>query len=287
MKSTASFLTSLLFGLLGAVQQLSAQTAEKSMENCNASADILTVASFNVNYRNRDFQRIEQAIVRSGADCVALQETPEGLEGHLKKSLHDRYPYQVAVGRRRASRSDRLTLLSRFPFKQNESLQSPVKWFDAQRAVVAWNRYDVQILNLHLAPVHVGSHRSPGENIRAFWQSRMVHLKEVQVFASQLDPNLPTVICGDFNSLPTDPTIRYLLQQGFQDSFRTCFDHPEQNPTWQYQANPLAPTARIDYLLYSSSFRVSDCLIDKATGSDHFLIATTLEWATENATVDP
>eukprot|EP01102_Stenamoeba_stenopodia_P010070 TRINITY_DN2993_c0_g1_i1.p1 TRINITY_DN2993_c0_g1~~TRINITY_DN2993_c0_g1_i1.p1 ORF type:complete len:351 (-),score=64.11 TRINITY_DN2993_c0_g1_i1:121-1119(-) len=79
--------------------------------------------------------------------------------------------------------------------------------------------------------------------------------EQIPAFINSLDPQLPTILTGDFNSIPSSPAIQFLINASsipsspvtFVDMWAKC-STPAGQPGYTF--NSSMPTERIDYHLY-------------------------------------
>lgn len=81
----------------------------------------------------------------------------------------------------------------------------------------------------------------------------------------------PTIISGDFNSVPTSYTYN-IVKGDFQDAFLS------KGFGLGRSYNSISPTLRIDYVLTSRSFKVSQFYCPKINLSDHYPVITDVSW---------
>ena len=79
-----------------------------------------------------------------------------------------------------------------------------------------------------------------------------------------------TVAAGDFNAVPGSTPMRPIFGAGLGDAIETAGLSPG------YTAPSVAPTVRIDYVLYSADLEASDVRIHPTLASDHFAVAATI-----------
>jgi len=92
--------------------------------------------------------------------------------------------------------------------------------------------------------------------------------------------NLPVIITGDFNAGEDNAAIKYILSNGFTDSYRKLY--PEEKAVNTYHAfKGGAIGDKIDYIFYSGNLKVFDAAIirrnkDGRYPSDHFPVNAVL-----------
>jgi endonuclease/exonuclease/phosphatase family metal-dependent hydrolase len=81
----------------------------------------------------------------------------------------------------------------------------------------------------------------------------------------------PIILCGDFNSTPTNYSY-HILSQGLQDAFI------QKGSGIGVTYDGKSPTIRIDYILPSKQFTVKQYYSPKLKLSDHFPVVTDIKW---------
>lgn len=245
------------------------------------AADTFVVATYNINWGNRQVAQILGAIRESGADIVALQETTPQLESRLKEAAKQEYPYSAFAGSDDASyHADRFGFLSKFPIK-TRFIRREHGLFGAFLATATVHSTVLQIANVHLDPPEVGAARV-GAMIRSFVKGEQTRGREIKGIVSHLTAGVPTIIAGDFNSIAGFSAPRHLIGLGYVDSVASVTNNAAAHPTWTGEVNDVVLSLRIDYVFHDKSF------VTVRTGtvynkfSDHSLVFSELRFQKES-----
>ena len=125
-------------------------------------------------------------------------------------------------------------------------------------------------------------------NVHLDHRGQQARLEAARLVASRIaerrQPD-PVVLLGDFNTGPTSPPIRALLDDarvGLRDAWRIRHANGEEQPTFNGWADACSGD-RIDFILTSSTLNVESCEIDdsKPSGrwpSDHAAVRAVIRW---------
>jgi endonuclease/exonuclease/phosphatase family metal-dependent hydrolase len=243
----------------------------------------LRVATYNIRSGNGDLAGTAAAIRALRADVVALQEVDvhwasrsdyadQATELGQRLGMRVRFaPIYIlpdssvasARGSGRPPREFGVALLSRFPIvsfandtitRLSTQVQNPVPTpmpglLDAV--------LDVHGVRVHVLNTHLDYRRDPA--------ARAAQVREM---LTHVDTAAPTLVFGDMNAPPTAPELQPLLAS-LHD---VLHGRPDE---LTYPAD--APTARDDYILTSSHFRVRDARVPVTQASDHRPVVASLE----------
>lgn len=249
----------------------------------------MIVYSWNMLYRNTEFERAFELISHADFDIFCLQEVPEAFLKRLQT-----LPYHIAsridVERLLPAGNTRnyIVILSKHPIVSQGEILFPDYWqllplrtrifvrlmpdkffsrirnrgglfVDISRAGLT-----MRIFNLHLILAQPA------------WR-----MKEFEVAMMQRDPSKPTIVCGDFNTLqqPHITPLNWLLGGTVRDVLlykreRTTIEkrfveHELVNPLYGGITHPLSQS-QLDHILVSRSFVVKNTeIIPDRLGSDH------------------
>jgi len=98
----------------------------------------------------------------------------------------------------------------------------------------------------------------------------LVQVREISAFATRFGRDRPTVVAGDLNIEPGDPSMDAFADAGYGDAlaaFRPVPTFPADRPTKQ-----------IDHVLVRGGLTASDPSVGTTTASDHAPLAVTLTW---------
>jgi len=133
-----------------------------------------------------------------------------------------------------------------------------------------------------------------------FWDNKKeeIQIKEIQLFLESLQKfnpnNFPTIICGDFNSYPTQSIYRIMNLNKFQSAYQNYKNTGQHPPFTSYKS--FASAKCIDYIFYKTdttprvipthvldlqeqqfSEKVETFIPNSAHPSDHLPIMATFE----------
>lgn len=197
----------------------------------------LWVKTYNLNYGLVGDPSTTQAIGAGEPDVVLLQETTPGWEAAIRRAYAASYPHLAFIEGQGAGGQG---LLSRYPVLHQEALPSPIGWFPGWLLVLDTPSGPLQVLSLHLEPPYA---ERGGFLVGAFTTDDD-RLEELDVYLSFLDPELPTLVLGDFNE-QRGPSLSLLEDQGFADALPSGVD------TWRWPLAGLELNAALDHVFHS------------------------------------
>jgi endonuclease/exonuclease/phosphatase (EEP) superfamily protein YafD len=220
----------------------------------------VSVMTFNVNFALAEDQATVDAVVNTaaGADVVFLQETTPAWEDALRPRLSESHPHIVF---RHHPGAGGLAVLSRFPLKAFELLPEE-NWFPAARVVLDTGVGPLQVLSVHLRPAISNG----GSAVRGYFTTPPVRRREIETFAAALDPDIPTLVVGDFNEHEGGQALRWLRGQGMRSAL------PEFSPyaqTWRWQASVIRLSGRYDHIVYDPRLEPLNVQVKRTGRSDH------------------
>ncbi len=220
----------------------------------------LTIATYNI-YADRpgDPSTLE-AIQSLGADVVLLQEVSREWVPSLREVLADTHPHVGFWTYRQ--RWGGLAILSKHPFESPQLLSVEAGPFPAWRGVVVSPIGRIQVLNVHLFPP-IRLYRRLGW-LRAYRVGQERHVEELQELYKHLDPDLPTVIAGDFNEDVRGDGMAWLRERGFSPAI------DEMRATWRWQASFGELRWQLDHIVYRGPLQVAEARVIEAGSSDHW-----------------
>lgn len=219
----------------------------------------LRVVTFNVNVMG-DPGRVIRFLSDVRADLVCLQETHTSWENVIRRQLSADYPHMHF---HHAGGCGGIAVLSRYPLKEPRVMLSEKAWFPAMYVKAATTLGGVGILNVHLRPPLSERGRF---SLGAMWSTPGVHAEEIETYLSQIDPNLPTVIAGDFNEHDKGKACRRLERDGYVNALR-LFDR--KSPTWRWPLLGLELTNRYDHIFASPPLECTGAMVFDLAASDH------------------
>lgn len=242
-----------------------------------SSGQSVRVATFNVNYGNRLGDQVLDAITKSKADILCLQETTAQSEQFLRKHLAATYPEFHSVGHQSHYYAERFVFASRMKPRDVVFVPPEDGLFGFYCATFACGGTDIRVINVHLTPFGVPREATILEGMAALAATESKHAGEIAGILKTVDVDLPTIVAGDFNSLSSFHAPTALVESGFIDSFAFIHADADKHPTWHWPARPLPLKLRIDYIFHSKHFHTVDSTIIRRDGSDHFLVVSGLE----------
>lgn len=230
-------------------------------------------------------------------DILCLQEVGVGSwfrqfnRGELKSLLKYRYAiYDRNEVNLRKGGGLAQVILSRYPLSEDTSISFPPDMSKRlMSAIVDVHGTKIRVFNIHLASIGL-SHDEIGavdgvqhaqiddategklkSTYRKMKEATLKREKQVDFLLGLVKDDMPTVVCGDFNDIPTSNTY-YRMTQHFDDTFwKSAF---VLGDTY----NGSLPPIRIDYILHSSAFSTSDYHIVDCSASDHYPVSAVLSF---------
>lgn len=250
-------------------------------------AQSIRVSTFNVNWGNRHGDQVLAAIAAADPDILCLQETTPQSERFLTHQLTERFPEFHAAGHTGAYAAERLAFASQLPPRDLKFYPPRAGLFGFYAATFTIGDRNIRVLNLHLTPILLTRGSGLRDAMGALMATEEKHRQEIEAVLAAVDPDVPTIIVGDFNSLSSFEAPRRLVAAGFTDSFAAVNDQADTLPTWRWPTRPLPLALRIDYIFHSKHFRTVTSEIIQQGGSDHFPVVSELEFRSPSPSPDP
>jgi endonuclease/exonuclease/phosphatase (EEP) superfamily protein YafD len=226
--------------------------------------------TYNVNFGLAGDEAGIAAIRAGDADLVILQETTEDWERALRAALADRYPHMQF---RHCCGAGGLAVLSRFRFEERDYLSAVGDgWFPAWRVVVDSPLGALQVLAVHLRPPL----SEQGSVVSGYLTTPPVRRLEIEAFARYLDPELPTLVVGDFNEPDGGGALRFLAEHGLRSVL------PELHPgatTWAWPTSFGRVSSQLDHIVYDPALAPLDARVLEGGRSDHQPVVAVFERA--------
>jgi endonuclease/exonuclease/phosphatase family metal-dependent hydrolase len=238
----------------------------------------VTIATYNINWGNIGLDEVEKAVRDASADVVCLQETNTQSERFLRRRLSSDYRHIQFVGHRNQFGAERFGYLSRLPLRGLNFDAPKHGLFGTYYATVLIDGVAVHIANVHLSPFVVRRGSSLPQALSAISRIETAHRDEINQILSNINPTVPTLVAGDFNSLSTFIAPMELTRREMTDSFAAVKESPDTHPTWHWRIRSGEIRFRIDYIFHSSHFRTVSSRIVETNGSDHFLVVSDLDF---------
>jgi endonuclease/exonuclease/phosphatase (EEP) superfamily protein YafD len=237
-----------------------ARTASRQQATLPLQAPSISVMTYNLNFEIAGDQDTIGVVEKDNPDVVFFQEANEVWTQSLQDRLGYRYkhvtfriddPYAAGIG-----------MMSKYPIVSTEYLPK-VDWFPALRVVLDTPLGHLQVLNVHLRPPV----SKPGGFVLGAFQTPGIRRHEISEFATYLDPNLPTLIVGDFNENEYGRAVSWLEDHGYRSSL------PEFSPnakTWRWPLTSyVSMRERYDHLCYNDLLEPKSVTVENAGWSDH------------------
>lgn len=248
-------------------------------------------------YRNRELDRAFEFIKDSNFDIFCLQEVPENFLARLKT-----LPYHIA------SRTDvekfvgsnivpmYNVILSKHSIETQGEIPFPDYWHLLPLRTRLFvhlmpNRFFAKIRNRGglYADVTIGKSTTRIFNLHLILAHPTWRLKEFETVMAERDPSLPTIVCGDFNTIeaPHISILNWILGGKVSDAFlhrreRTniqgrFIEHELVNALKGSITHQLS-RSQLDHILVSHTFTIKNAsVLPDRIGSDHHPISVEVE----------
>lgn len=264
----------MLRALLTAVLLLLAATPAVAME-------VVRIATCNVHCGNRRFDAIAAAVSQSRAAIVCLQETTPQMERELRSRLQRQYSVFHATGHKGTIPAERFALLATKELHNVRFVPPRAGLFGFYEAEFRAGNATARIINVHLTPFLPPRNGGVLQGMSALAETEETHADEIADILASYDPQQPTVVIGDFNSLSPSKAPQALATAGFVDAAAALHDDADTLATWHFSSPRMRLRLRIDYVFHTQHFAPRSVKIIPAPGSDHALVVAELELSTE------
>jgi len=209
-----------------------------------------------------------EKIRQSGADIVCLQETTPQWEEYLRQALGREYP--LAEFRESTNRmGGGSAFLAKVPGRDVAFVPTDSGWFDGWIMKFETAIGSVQVINVHLRPPYSDS----GSFVSGYFTTGGERQREMERFYEAREPQLPTLVLGDFNDREHSAVTRWLQGNGMTNALPQ-FD--AYSPTWKWETSVVTLKRRMDHIFYSSDFDCAAARVIPAGASDHFPVEAIL-----------
>ena len=218
----------------------------------------VSVMTYNVNFGMSSDPATVQAVAQQDTDVIFLQETTEAWEQALRLNYATRFPHMAF---KQHPPCGGLAVLSKLPIESIDYLP-PKSWFPAARVVLQTPVGRIQVLNVHLRPPASDN----GSFVSGYLTTPPVREREISTFVTALDPEMPTLIVGDFNEGEHGRAVRWLTAHGYRSAL------PEFQPqakTWRWATSVGTLRGDYDHLCYNDRLRPLHAEVRNAGQSDH------------------
>lgn len=264
--------------------------------NENSAATFLTVATYNVDSFNQEHtgyscKQIAECMKNLGVDIFCFQEFGINKEfgvDSLYVALSE-WPYHYIPPSPEGENLLQLALFSRYPIKDQQLITYPESnncslWCD-----IDFNGRTVRLFNNHLQTTDVSNNKRKLEKELKADNSARIELAAITLAdglhnnfkkraaqANQINQLIkvsphPTLICGDFNSLPSSYTYR-TVKGNLNDGFQSC------GHGYMYTFRYFKHLLRIDYIFHSKEFEGVDYFSPDINYSDHNPVVMKMKW---------
>lgn len=231
----------------------------------------LRVMTFNVNYGLAGDDSTLDAITAADVDVVFLQETTPAWEKTIRARLSDRFEHIEFV---HCCGAGGLGVLSHLDVDSRGVLEPPADgWFPAWHLVFQTALGPVQALNVHLHPPVSDT----GSFVSGYFSTRRVREAEIETYWAALDPEIPTIVAGDFNENEKGRAVSFLRSKGLESAL------PEFAPsaeTWRWQTSVGRVSSTLDHVVYDPRLEPVDARVIEQGRSDHMPVVVTFVRAT-------
>lgn len=287
-----------------------------------AHAQLLCVATYNLNYGNRRGDQVLDAISKASPDLICFQETTIQSEQFLRDRLAKTYPFFHSVGHEGRYYAERFAFASKTKLTDVEFVPPTQGLFGFYLATLEIGRdarvphsdverdarvpnsdvgrdtrvassevgrdaefpsLTIQIVNVHLTPFHGSLKDGVLGATAALASTEKTHAVEIDAILERVDSKRPTIILGDFNSLSSFVAPKRLKEKGFKDAFAVLNSKPDSHPTWTWPTKPIPISLRIDYIFHSNHFTAKKSEVVRRAGSDHSLLFAEFDVASKEA----
>ena len=294
-----------ILALLLSTSQLRAtfSMSSKIQESGSRSLRVLTYNTHLLqDHTPLDHNDLISYVRESGADIVCMQEYAVYRDAHyptfqsVKNALIDIYPYtyfDFAIHNRRLQFG--LAVYSKYPLTNKTTIPIHTAGNGANYCDVIVHNDTFRLFNNHLQsnalqtnalqPSEIDSLRSLlNTSSSKLTNAYVARTEQVKTIKPIIDASpYPVIVCGDFNDVPASYTYRH-LSRGLKDAFlttslfRTGHTYVRASLIPWFRSSSFVPGVRIDYILTSPTFRVTDFRLDRVPYSDHYPVTASLTW---------
>lgn len=240
----------------------------------------IKVMSFNLLYKNINFDKVISTIREEAPDIVAFQETTQENATTLKENLAKDYPY---VSFRSKRDIIGVSTFSKLPIESDAYIPTKVGYSELVK--IKHPTRDFYLVNVHTESIDPLDLFGNEKNILRAYKDREKMLKDVvdSLKASSI-PVSNTIVVGDFNSTEGNYLYRIMKSFGYKDSYRevnailpSAFTFPNNVEGLLNRKGKFWPVIRIDFIYSGLGFKpLKSEVIDTETGSDHKPVMSTL-----------
>ncbi|PCJ95740.1 MAG: hypothetical protein COA45_11990 [Zetaproteobacteria bacterium] len=219
------------------------------------------ILSFNVYYKNKNYEHIYQALKTSAVDVIVLQEAQPGFMKYAHDRLVSTYPfYYPAIEK---GHHARWTIYSKYPV-----LDVHARKVRGGRGAVLRVEIEVDGRIVNIITLHAISPRTLNRV-----EARNAHLDGLAAVVREImKDNQHVIVAGDFNNVPWHPAMKaFKARVGLRNN-DVAFSYFGTWPTWL----PSIFSTPIDHIFYDQSFHHVSYFRKPSAGSDHYPISADL-----------
>lgn len=282
----------------------SAAEPKNNQKTQTKASTSLTLATYNVDSFNQEHtgfscKEIAEYMKNLGVDIFCFQEFGINKEfgvDSLYAALSE-WPYHYIPSSPEGEQLLQLAVFSRYPIKEQQLITYPETancsfWCD-----IDINGRTIRLFNNHLQTTDVSSNKRKLEKeLKADDSDRVEYaiitlanglhnnFKKRAAQAEQINQLIaaspyPTLVCGDFNSLPSSYTY-HTIKGKLNDGFQTC------GHGYMYTFRFFKHLLRIDYIFHSQEFDGVDYFSPNLNYSDHNPVVMKMKWIFRQAQGD-
>jgi endonuclease/exonuclease/phosphatase (EEP) superfamily protein YafD len=196
-----------------------------------AAADTLRIATYNLNWANGRGEQVLDAIKTADPDLICFQETTLQSERFLRKQLAKSHPHFHAAGHDGKYAAERFAFASRTELRDVSFVPPNAGLFGYYTARMEFAGRTVHVVNVHLTPVLIQRGGGVRDALEAISNTEERHALEIATIAKAIDPQQPTIVVGDFNSISTFQAPRRLVELGFIDAYASVHEDADTHHT--------------------------------------------------------
>jgi 1,4-dihydroxy-2-naphthoyl-CoA hydrolase len=230
------------WSLVALVAAVGCSHAEAPARTAHPGRARFTLLTYNVNYGLAGDPAALALVRQESPDLVLLQETTPEWESAFRAAFAADYP---EIRFRHCCGAGGMGVLSKYPISLDVPLEPPERgWFPAWRLVLDGPRGKLQALNVHLHP-----QLSESGSVTGVFTTQPIRRAEIEKYAAELDPAIPTLIAGDFNEGQRGAALALLGSRGYDDALHEF--HGSQ-PTWHWPTSVGTLSAQFDHVTHDA-----------------------------------
>lgn len=274
-----------LIAILGNWGYLSRVVRFSSPDNSKAALTVVTynVDSFNGDQTGYSCKEIARYMKEQNADIFCMQEYNINREFNADsvQATLATWPYHSIPKATDGTPILQIAIVSKYPILEQQLITYPDSRNCSMRCDIDVNGKRIRIFNNHLQTTEVSSNKRMLEKeltrddaagtehaalkLTAGLEENFVKRAAQAEHMSKLiaASPYPTLVCGDFNSLPSSYTYRTMKGDKLKDGFQSC------GHGYMYTFRYFKKLLRIDYILHTEDFTGVDYFSPDLEYSDH------------------